>query len=220
MNFTTTPPAGATGPTAVINAPTSAGVGEVVTFDGSGSQAGSSAIVSYEWNLGDGTPRLRAGRAIRLQLPRYAFNVSLTVVDGLGQSNTANSQITISAVADQPPTAAIQGPATADIGEQVTFSAAGSTAGSAPISKYIWNFGDGNTDETSEPTATTVYAQAGVYQVTVTVQDSQRAERQRQHADLGQRHLAGNGMAPERHDSGDVHQPDIRQRHAERLWRL
>jgi heat shock protein HslJ len=171
MNFTTTPPAGATGPTAVINAPSSAGVGEVVVFDGSSSQAGSAAIVSYEWNLGDGTDA--SGPVVQYAYSGPgSFNVSLTVVDGLGQSNTATSQIAISAVADQPPTAAIQGPATADIGQQVTYSAAASTAGSAPITRYIWNFGDGNTDATSEPPATTLYSQAGVYQVTVTVQDA------------------------------------------------
>jgi PKD repeat protein len=171
MNFTSVPPAGPTGPTAVIQSPASANVGETVTFDGSGSQAGSAPIVSYDWDLGDGTKA--SGPTVKYAYNQAGtYNVSLTVADSLGQSNTANTQITINPVADQPPTASIQGPATAAIGEQVTFSAATSTAGSAPISSYIWTFGDGNTAETSESTATTVYAQAGVYQATVTVVDA------------------------------------------------
>jgi heat shock protein HslJ len=171
MNFTTTPPAGPAAPAAAIQAPSSADVGETITFNGSGSQAGSSPIVSYEWDLGDGTDA--SGPVVQYAYSGPGtFNVSLMVTDGFGQSNTANASITVNAVADQPPTAAIQGPATADIGKRVTFSAAGSTPGGAPISTYIWNFGDGNTAETPEPTATTVYAQAGVYQVTVTAQDA------------------------------------------------
>jgi PKD repeat protein len=167
------PPAGPAGPTAVINATTSAKVGETVTFDGSASVTGSSPIANYEWNLGDGS---KASGAI----VQYAYaaagtyNVSLTVTDQFGLSNNTSQSISITAAPtlDVPPTAAIQGPSVVGIGEQATFTAAGSTAGSATITKYIWNFGDGNTAETSESTATTIYAQAGVYQVTVTVVDA------------------------------------------------
>jgi heat shock protein HslJ len=171
MNFTSVPPAGPTGPTAVINAPASATVGEAVTFDGRGSQAGTSPIVAYDWDFGDGSKA--SGPQVQYAYASPGtYNVRLTVVDQSGLSNTATHQISIGAAADQPPTAVIEGPAAINVGQQATFSAAGSTAGSAAITTYIWNFGDGNTTETSKPTATTVYGQAGVFQVTVTVVDA------------------------------------------------
>ena len=54
------------------------------------------------------------------------YNVSLTVTDGLGQTSSTTTQITISAAPtpDEPPMAAIEGPASAAIGGQATFSAA------------------------------------------------------------------------------------------------
>ncbi|HEY2129028.1 MAG TPA: PKD domain-containing protein [Streptosporangiaceae bacterium] len=55
----------------------------------------------------------------------------------------------------------------------VTADASGSTAGSAPISSYSFNFGDGSTaGPQSSPTATHTYQSAGSYTVTVTVTDN------------------------------------------------
>lgn len=54
----------------------------------------------------------------------------------------------------------------------VTADASGSTPGSAPISSYSFNFGDGSTaGPQSSPTATHSYPSAGSYPVTVTVTD-------------------------------------------------
>ncbi len=171
MNFSSTPPAGPTGPTAVISAPNAANVGDVVTFDGTGSGAGTSPIVVFNWDFGDG---VRASG----QIIQYAFgtagtfNVTLTAVDEIGLTDSTSQQITISAVADQPPTAAIEGPAAVVINTQATYSAANSTAGSSQIVRYLWNFGDGSVLETAEPTASTVFRAAGTYGVSVTIIDA------------------------------------------------
>ncbi|UCG25718.1 MAG: META domain-containing protein, partial [Chloroflexota bacterium] len=171
MNFTSVPPAGPTGPTAVISAPSAATVGETVTFDGTGSQAGSSPIVDYQWQFGDGAQG--SGPTVQYAYGNPGnYTVSLTVIDQLGLSNTTSQAIAVSAAADQPPTAAITGPTAVAVNESATYSAAGSTQGSAAITRYIWNFGDGTALETTEPTATTVFRVAGVFNVTVTVVDA------------------------------------------------
>jgi heat shock protein HslJ len=71
-----------------------------------------------------------------------------------------------------PPEAAIQGPNQGYVGEPVTFDASASVSSGSPIISYTWNFGDGTTAGPSpEPTQTTIFNQAGSYQVSVVVTD-------------------------------------------------
>ena len=71
-----------------------------------------------------------------------------------------------------PPQAAIQGPSQGYVGEPVTFDASASAAGSSPITSYTWNFGDGTSaGPSSDPRQTTIFNQAGNYQVSVVVTD-------------------------------------------------
>jgi heat shock protein HslJ len=72
-----------------------------------------------------------------------------------------------------PPTAAIEGPSVAVVGESVTFSAANSQQGSAEITGYDWQSGDGNnTGPAAGASFTTIYAKPGVYYPAVTVVDA------------------------------------------------
>jgi heat shock protein HslJ len=72
-----------------------------------------------------------------------------------------------------PPTAVLQAPSAGFVGEPLSFSAAGSTAGSSPIQSYSWNFGDGQTAETGgSAEATHLFNQGGAFQVTVIVTDA------------------------------------------------
>ena len=71
-----------------------------------------------------------------------------------------------------PPQAAIQGPSQGYVGEPLTFDASTSQSGSSPITSYTWNFGDGTTARPSpDPVQTTIFNQAGSYQVSVVVTD-------------------------------------------------
>jgi DNA/RNA endonuclease G (NUC1) len=79
-------------------------------------------------------------------------------VEGPAESNT------------QPPLAALSGPAGLDEGDAGTFSAAASVDPNGSIASFAWNFGDGSS--ASGESATHVYAQDGVYLVTVTVTDT------------------------------------------------
>ena len=72
-----------------------------------------------------------------------------------------------------PPTAVIEGPGSAFVGDSVTFSAAGSQQGTAAIANYQWQSGDGNnTGLVPANSFTTVYSQPGTYYPAVTVADA------------------------------------------------
>ena len=72
--------------------------------------------------------------------------------------------------ADQGPIAAFTATPAPD-GSPTSFDASASTAGSTPITKYAWNFGDGGTAATSGPTTSHTYATSGTYAASLTVTD-------------------------------------------------
>jgi len=76
-------------PLAIPRFPPEAGVGEAVTFDGSQSQPGSSPLVSYKWEFGDGTSI--DGVTVDHAYPAsgvYAVTLAVVAGDGLGSSAT------------------------------------------------------------------------------------------------------------------------------------
>jgi DNA/RNA endonuclease G (NUC1) len=79
-------------------------------------------------------------------------------VEGAVESNT------------QPPLAAVSGPATLNEGDAGSFSAAGSFDPNGSVASYAWNFGDGS--GASGESVSHVFAQDGVYTVTVTITDN------------------------------------------------
>jgi heat shock protein HslJ len=173
INYTDIPPAAPAPPTAVIVAENLGETGQLLTFDGSQSTPGDLPILSYQWEMDDGTVLSGPTVVYSFDTPG-TYNISLTVTDRAGQSNTATKSIQISPVVDVvPPTAVIDGPVTATVGEPVAFSAASSQQGTAAIATYQWQSGDGNgTPPALDTGFTTIYAQPGVYYPSVTVADA------------------------------------------------
>lgn len=173
MNFSSIPPQAPVGPTAVISSEDLAETGQPIFFDGSQSTAGSTPIVRYDWDMGDGS--LLSGASLS-----YAYNaagnftVRLTVTDQAGQSSSTTKSVQITPVVEVvPPTAVIEGPQMAFVGEQVTFSAANTQQGTAAITGYDWQSGDGNNTGQGTPNSfTTIYSQPGTYYPSVTVYDA------------------------------------------------
>ncbi len=173
MNFSSIAPQAPAGPTAVIISGDFADTGQQMTFDGSQSTAGSLPITRYDWDMGDGTP-------LNGSTVKYTFNnpgsytVTLTVTDQGGQQNTTTKTVQVNPVVEVvPPTAVIEGPNAALVGESVTFSAAGSQQGTAAIANYQWQSGDGNdTGLVPDNSFTTIYSQPGTYYPAVTVADA------------------------------------------------
>ena len=173
MNFTSIAPQAPKGPTAVIISEDLAETGQPITFDGSQSTAGDTPIVRYDWEMGDGT-------FLNGAVVQYAYNnaggytVKLTVTDQAGQKSETIKSVQISPVVEvTPPTAVIEGPQMAFVGEPVTFSAANSQQGTAAIASYQWQSGDGNNSgAVPDSSFTTIYSQPGTYYPSVTVADA------------------------------------------------
>jgi heat shock protein HslJ len=102
--------------------------------------------------------------------PTQAPAATATAVPTQPPAPTATAEPTQPPVT--PPQAVIQGSGQGYVGEPITFDASASVAGSSPIASYSWNFGDGTSAGPSpDPYQTTLYNQAGTYQVTVVVTD-------------------------------------------------
>ncbi len=158
-----------TAPIARISAPGSVQRGQEVTFDGSASTPAAD-LISYEWNFGDGTTANAV--TIRHVYDRVGvFNVTLTVTDRDGRTNSATHQIQ---VVDAPslPNPIISAPTEARVGETVTFDGSASTS-DVPVDEqnYVWNFGDGSPEATGKVVSHVYAAPSDTYVVRLTLTD-------------------------------------------------
>jgi VCBS repeat-containing protein len=92
--------------------------------------------------------------------------------DGIADSNTATVTITVNPVND-PPVADPNGPYSGTVGVPVTFYGSNSSDCDGTIVSYHWDFGDGAAGSEVSPAHT--YSAAGIYTVTLTVNDNDGA---------------------------------------------
>lgn len=131
----------ATGPRAEFTAePRYAYPPLVVTFDGSGSSSPNGAIVSYDWDFGDGSSG--DGVSLTHTYPeKGVYAVTLTVTDETGKSGSRSK--TVEAL-NRVPIADFQPSVyAAPTGQPVRFDASDSYDPDGEIVAYIWDFGDG-----------------------------------------------------------------------------
>ena len=215
------PTRSAVGPTAVIISGDLADTGQQMTFDGSQSTAGSLPIARFNWDMGDGT-------TLNGAIVKYTYNnpgsytVTLTVTDQGGQQNTTTKTVQINPVVEVvPPTAVIEGPSSAFVGDSVTFSAAGSQQGTAPIANYQWQSGDGS--DTGLVAGQQFYNCLLAAGHVLPERDGgrrRRPERQRQYGHHDQCRLARHRLDPEQQHSRYVNLAAVWQRITVRLRRL
>lgn len=160
-------------PTADANGPYAAEENVSISFSSAGSIDSDGSIVSYSWNFGDGGTSSSAN-------PTHAYSVAgtytatLTVTDDDGATGTDQATVTITAApVNTPPTANANGPYSGYEGVAINFSSAGSSDADGIITNYSWNFGDGGTSTSANPSHT--YTTAGTYTVTLTVMDDDGA---------------------------------------------
>lgn len=145
---------------------TSAAAGDLIISFQDTSTPGSSPIVTWSWDFGDGTTSSD-------QNPTHTYadagskNVTLTVIDSNGQASAPVSQAVQVDAPAQAPTAGFTSTVSADL--TISFQDT-STPGSSPIATWVWDFGDGSSGADQNPTHT--YAEAGSKQVSLTVVDS------------------------------------------------
>ncbi len=151
-----------------IYSPESPRIEETVYFNGADSSDPDGAIVSYEWDFGDGS----AGSG---QKPTHhyeksgTYTVLLVVRDTVGNSGTTSQPVTV--LEGSNPTASFEYyPANPLVNEDINFNASASSDPDGTIQSYSWNLGDGST--ASGRTITHRYDGVGKYSVILVVTDN------------------------------------------------
>ncbi|HEY6901477.1 MAG TPA: PKD domain-containing protein, partial [Puia sp.] len=125
-----------------------------------------SASATYLWDFGNGnTATVRNPQAVYTDVGNYT--VTLTVNDG-GNSGSVSHTIT---VYDKPKPSITPGPTTVCGPQPITFTGGG-TAGSGTITSWLWDFGDGTTQQTNNTTAQHIYPQSVTLPVSLTATNS------------------------------------------------
>jgi PKD repeat protein len=158
-------------PVANAGGPYAGEPGQAITFDGSASEDPNGDALTYSWDFGDGM----TGNDVS-PTHTYAaagnYTVTLTVSDGSLESTPASTVAEIAVPpANQAPVADPGGPYGGDTGAAIRFDGTASTDPDGDALTYAWNFGDGTTGTGATPTHS--YAAAGVYEVTLVVNDGE-----------------------------------------------
>jgi len=145
--------------------PTSGQAPLTVSF--TGSATGGTSPYSYRWTFGD-------GGSSTSQNPSHTYSsvgsytATLTVTDSQSATNSKSLTITATSAPSHHVATASALPTSGQAPLTVNFT--GSATGSAPRCSYSWNFGDGGTSSTQNPSYT--YSAVGTYTATLTVTDS------------------------------------------------
>jgi PKD repeat protein len=175
--------------------PTTPTVNQTVSFDASISTPGTGrSIASYSWNFGDGSTGSGVAPS-KAYAAAGTYNVTLTVTDDIGQTNSKVSQVPVGTASAAAASFVFSPSSPQPVGTQFTFDASQSKgSGSAPVSRYQWQFlGNPNTAGqcaapiapstrgapagpvvvVTTPTTTHTYTSADTYCVFLTIFDNQ-----------------------------------------------
>lgn len=134
-----------------------------VTFDASPSSPGTASISSYAWTIGG---QSRSGQMVTRSFSSAGtYDVSLTVTDANGNSDTKSGTVTVDEQ-QNPPTALFNVTST---NLEATFDANETDAGSNPIDEYAWTI---NGDQYYGESVTVTMPSAGTYNAELTVTDT------------------------------------------------
>ena len=158
----------------VNNAPTAdagedqlVGVKQLTVFNGSGSKDTDGAIVSYNWDFGDG----QTGSGIEIQHRHRTsgkYTVVLKVTDDTDVENSSHTD-TVLVTVNEAPAPVIDVADWVRAGQEVKFSGEGSTDADGEIKSYNWNLGDGQTAYGAQ--VSHIYNTPGRYEVILMVDD-------------------------------------------------
>ncbi|MDK1286322.1 M43 family zinc metalloprotease [Pseudoalteromonas umbrosa] len=155
-------------PIAQANGPYSGLIDSPISFSSAGSFDANGSITAYLWEFGDGNTSTEANPSHSYSRAD-TFSVKLTVTDNDGNtaSDTATSQIKAQNLA---PVAVANGPYSGEAGQPIQFSSNNSADPDGNIVSYLWQFGDGQSSSSANPTHN--YTEAGDYTATLTVTDN------------------------------------------------
>ncbi|MBT8183804.1 MAG: PKD domain-containing protein, partial [Eudoraea sp.] len=146
-----------------------------VTFTGSNS-TDDEAVVSYLWDFMDGGNTSTDADPIYTFATAGTYDVTLTVTDGLGLTDTDVITITVTdPMGNQPPVAVAEAtPVSGDAPLEVTFTGSNSTDDAGVVS-YLWDFMDGGSTS-ADPDPVYTFTSPGTYNVELTVTDAEGLE--------------------------------------------
>jgi PKD repeat protein len=157
-------------PTVNVSANKTSGVAPLsVQFSATASDPEGSTL-TFSWNFGDGTVS-SAQNPAKTYNSEGSFTANVTVSDGTNSTKSADLVIT---VGNQPPVAIAS--ATPNAGSTpltVSFSSAGSSDPEGQTLTYLWDFGDGSSSTTANPSH--VYSTAGTFSARLTVSDGNKS---------------------------------------------
>jgi parallel beta-helix repeat protein len=125
-------------------------------------------IVSWLWNFGDGTTSTSQNPTHRYS-DAGAYTVTLTVTDNGGATGSVSKGITVGAGNIRPTASFVFTPSSPTTADVVQFTD-NSVDNDGTIVSWLWNFGDGTTSTSQNPTHK--YQSGGTYTVTLTVTDN------------------------------------------------
>jgi PKD repeat protein len=156
--------------------------GTTVTFSSTVKQADA---LKVKWEFSNGTvTETETVSTDQFRTPtvkhKFEHEGQFTVKETIETDNLATPLVTVEGKekvvvsgSAPPPPAAIEGPATALVGQAVEFT---DPNPSPAIKTYKWSFGDGTKTETEAPAAKHAYAHPGVYTVELAVANAQGKE--------------------------------------------
>ncbi|WP_230976431.1 PKD domain-containing protein [Georgenia wutianyii] len=154
---------------APVAAFTSSTDGLALGVDGRGSSDEDGEVVSHEWTFGDGASASGAETS-HTYAQAGTYDVTLTVRDDDGATTSLTRQVTVAPVPNAAPLAAFT---SSTDGLALGVDGRGSSDEDGEVVSHEWTFGDGASASGAETSHT--YAQAGTYDVTLTVRDDDGA---------------------------------------------
>ena len=155
--------------------------GETVSFSAPNYYYVAGSCDNFEWDFGDGTPKVSGREVTHAFAGGQTYNVKLRVYNNAGQ-HIYNRNVTVAGTAPTEPVPVISAttfPTTAHKGRTVTFTA---TSNTPNTTGWTWNFGDGTAADISQAgttsqtsTITHTFASKGVYTVRVSARNSRDA---------------------------------------------
>ncbi|MGC4113157.1 MAG: PKD domain-containing protein [Myxococcales bacterium] len=152
-----------------IKGPTTLEIGQLGTFDATGTTDPDGTVADYKWSFGDGTttPGAQVQHAWGKPGP---FDVTLIASDDQGATATARLSLTVTLRSNQPPRAHAGPNQTGNPGIPVLFDGSNSFDPDGTTEAFEWDFGDGSPKQAGV-LAAHAYAKLGTFTVTLTVTD-------------------------------------------------
>lgn len=153
--------------------PTNPRANQTITFDPSTSyDPTGGTLQTYKWDFGDNTTATQSTSALlnHTYSQNGVYLVNLTVVNTNNLIGSTIQEVQVGAM----PTAVFTVSPVGSIlpQDEVTFNASTSSAPNSTIVSYTWDFGDRSNVTTNSSIATHSYSTRGVYDINLTVEDS------------------------------------------------